>query len=59
MYKILIVDEDIDMCILLERFFLKNNFDAKYVHTQKKAVQELNVFRPDMALIDFRLVEMN
>ncbi len=59
MKKILIVDNDIDMCILLERFFSKNNFLVKYVRTGKKAIQELSEFYPDIVLSDFRLLDFD
>lgn len=59
MKKILIVDTDMDMCILLERFFSKNNFLVKYVRAGKKAIQELNEFYPDIVISDFRLVDFD
>ncbi len=55
MSKILIIDDDLDICLLLERFFKKNNFTVKYVNTGKKAIYELGEFDPDIILCDFRL----
>jgi len=57
MHKILIVDEDISICFLLENLFLKNNYLVTCVHNCKKAAQVLTVFCPDIAIIDYRLVD--
>jgi len=55
MNKILIIDDDLDMCRLLDRFLTRNNFDVKFAHTGKKAMEELEKNTPDVILCDFRL----
>jgi two-component system response regulator HydG len=55
MNKILIIDDDLDMCRLLERFLTRNNFDVKFAHTGKKGLEELEKNAPDAILCDFRL----
>lgn len=55
MNKVLIIDDDLDMCRLLDRFLTRNNFDVKFAHTGKKALEELERNRPDVILCDFRL----
>jgi two-component system response regulator HydG len=55
MNKILIIDDDLDMCRLLDRFLTRNNFDVKFAHTGKKALEELEKNTPDVILCDFRL----
>jgi len=55
MNKILIIDDDVDMCRLLDRFLTRNNFDVKFAHTGKKALEELEKNTPDVILCDFRL----
>jgi two-component system response regulator HydG len=55
MSKVLIIDDDLDMCRLLERFLIRNNFDVRFVHTGKKGLEELQNFPPDVILCDFRL----
>lgn len=59
MSKILIIDDDLDICLLLERFFTKKNFLVKHVNTGKRALQELTDFNPDIILCDFRLDDTN
>lgn len=55
MSKILIIDDDVDMCRLLERFLTRNNFDVKFVHTGKKGIEEMERNTPDVILCDYRL----
>lgn len=55
MNKILIIDDDLDMCRLLDRFLTRNNFDVKFAHSGKKALEELEKNTPDVILCDFRL----
>ncbi len=55
MNKVLIIDDDLDMCRLLDRFLTRNNFDVKFAHTGKKALEELERTTPDVILCDFRL----
>ncbi|MCW3091569.1 MAG: sigma-54-dependent Fis family transcriptional regulator [Ferruginibacter sp.] len=55
MNKILIIDDDMDMCLLLERFFTRNQFQVKITHSGKKGLEELEKNPPDAILCDFRL----
>lgn len=55
MNKILIIDDDIDMCLLMERFFTRNQFEVKITHSGKKGLEELERNPPDAILCDFRL----
>jgi two-component system response regulator HydG len=55
MNKIFIIDDDLDMCRLLDRFLTRNNFDVKFAHNGKQAMEELEKKTPDVILCDFRL----
>ncbi len=55
MNKILIIDDDVDMCLLLERFFIRNGFEVKITHSGKRGLEELERNPPDVILCDFRL----
>ena len=55
MNKILIIDDDMDMCLLLERFFTRNQYEVKIAHSGKKGLEELEKNPPDAILCDFRL----
>ena len=56
--KILVVDDDVDMCSLLNRFLTRNGFEVSCVHTGKSAVEILPNFNPDLVLCDYRLDDM-
>jgi two-component system response regulator HydG len=55
MKKLLIIDDDMDMCLLLERFFTRHQFEVKLTHSGKKGLEELERNKPDAILCDFRL----
>jgi len=53
--KILIIDDDLDMCQMLVRFFTRNNFEVNFAGSGKKGLEELEKNPPDIILCDFRL----
>lgn len=60
MHKILVIDDDRDMCLLLNRFLTRKNFEVVEVYTGKKALDYLeNNPAPDLILSDFRLEDMD
>jgi len=59
MPKILVIDDDRDICLLLKRFLSKHNYDVAEVYAGKKALDMLHSFNPDLVLCDFRLDDMD
>lgn len=59
MGKILIVDDDKDMCRLLSDILKSEGYEVLTAECGKKALKELNVFRPEMVLLDIRLPDIN
>jgi two-component system response regulator HydG len=59
MPKILVIDDDRDICLLLKRFLTKHNYEVAEVYAGKKALDLLNSFTPDLVLCDFRLDDMD
>jgi two-component system response regulator HydG len=59
MRKILVVDDDIDICLLLSRFLSKNDFEVATTHSGKKALEMLKATFYDLVLCDFRLGDMD
>jgi two-component system response regulator HydG len=55
MSKILVIDDDVDMCLLLKRFLTKNGYEVVLAHNGKKALEELENSEPNLVLCDFRL----
>ena len=59
MPKILVIDDDPDMCLLLRRFLQRHNFEVADVTSGKKALQWLETNKPQLILCDLRLEDMN
>lgn len=59
MSKILVIDDDVDMCLLLKRFLTKNGYEVALAHNGKKALEELETSQPDLVLCDFRLEDID
>ena len=58
MQKILIIDDDRDMCLLLKRFLTRHNFEVIEAYNGKKALEILDATEPDLVMCDFRLEDM-
>lgn len=55
MQKILVIDDDRDMCLLLKRFLSKHGFEVEEANTAKRATELLDATEYDLVLCDFRL----
>jgi two-component system response regulator HydG len=55
MAKILIIDDDTDICQLLDRFLKRKGHETHYVTSGKKALTFLKENEVDLAFCDFRL----
>ena len=53
--KILIIDDDFDMCTLLSRFLDKKGYNTEVAHNASKGLAKFNEFHFDIVLCDFRL----
>lgn len=58
MYKILVVDDDNDMCLLLTRFLTRNNYTVASANSGQAAIAWMKKNKPDLVLCDFRLDDM-
>lgn len=59
MSNILVIDDDTDICMLLNRYLSKNGFNVTTTHTGKAALESIVNQTPDIVLCDFRLDDMN
>ena len=59
MQKILIIDDEADICLLLKRFLSKKGYETEYATEADKGLELLERFRPDLILCDFRLGKMD
>lgn len=59
MEKILIIDDDKDLCFVLKRFLSKHGFEVIEATSGKAALEILESVEPDLILCDFRLEDMS
>lgn len=59
MEKILIIDDDKDLCFVLKRFLSKHGFEVLEAITGRAALEILDSVEPDLILCDFRLEDMS
>ena len=57
--NILVIDDDTDICMLLNRYLSKNGFNVTTAYTGKAALESILNQIPDIVLCDFRLDDMN
>jgi len=55
MHKILVVDDDNDMCLLLTRFLTRNGYTVASANSGLTAIEWMKKNKPDLVLCDFRL----
>ncbi len=53
--RILIIDDDLDMCMLLSRFLVKNGYDVDAAHSGNKGLEKIREEKFDIVLCDYRL----
>ena len=58
MHKILVVDDDNDMCLLLTRFLTRNGYIVGSANSGQAAIEWMKKNKPDLVLCDFRLDDM-
>lgn len=58
MNRILVVDDDNDMCLLLNRFLTRHGYVVVNTNSGKDAIEWMKKNQPDLVLCDFRLEDM-
>ena len=53
--KILIIDDDINICELLRIYLEKDGYSADVVTDGLKAIEAFNTYKPDIVLLDIML----
>jgi two-component system, NtrC family, response regulator HydG len=57
--RILVIDDDTDICLLLRRFLTKNGYEVAIAHTGEEGLGMLETFKPDLVLTDFKLGDID
>jgi len=58
-YKILIVDDEIEICELLKLYLENANYDVKYCHNGEDALKLIEEYDPDLIILDVLLPDIN
>lgn len=53
--KVLIVDDEIDLCLLLKSYFQRKGYEVAIAYTLASALDQLNSFSPDILFLDNNL----
>lgn len=59
MKRILIIDDDNDICLLLSKFLKKKGFETTYENTGEEGIKALKKEKTDLVLCDYRLPNEN
>jgi len=59
MQRILVIDDDTDICLLLRRFLSKNGYDVAIAQSGQAGLSLLEEFSPDLVMTDFRLGDLD
>src|SRR6185436_9531069 len=58
-HKLLIIDDDVDICLMLSRFLSKKGYEVKTCHNGKQAMELFKQEKFDLVFCDFRLGNMD
>jgi len=59
MKKVLVIDDDRDICLLLNRFLSRRGYEVIEMYTGKKALTWLDANQPNLVMCDYRLGDMD
>ena len=54
-YKVLVVDDEIDYCMIMKEYFQSRNYEVCLAYTLADGLRLLNEFHPDFLLLDNNL----
>ncbi len=57
--KLLLVDDEVEVCVFLKDFFEDRNFDVLAAHSGQQAVTAILSFKPDLILLDVHMPGMD
>ena len=53
--KVLIIDDEVDLCLLMKAYFMRKNYEVHVAHTLSDGINRLNQIVPDYLFIDYNL----
>lgn len=55
MKKVLIIDDEVDLCFMIKHFLTKKDYEVHIAHTLSDGLFKLNSIRPDSLMLDNNL----
>jgi len=55
MKRVLIVDDEVDLCMLIKNYLSRRNYDVYAAHTLSDGIKKLESLSPDVLLLDNNL----
>ena len=55
MKKVLIIDDEVDLCMMIKQFLTKRNYEVRVAHTLNDGLNHLNAITPDALILDNNL----
>lgn len=55
MMKLLVVDDEVDICDFVKNFFKERNFDVKIAHNGRTAIEVVRNEDPEIVLLDLKM----
>jgi DNA-binding response OmpR family regulator len=52
---ILIIDDEIEVCFLLQKYLIKKNKNADFSTTLKEGLEKFKIMKPDLLILDHNL----
>ena len=53
--KVLIIDDEVDLCLLLKTYLNRRNYEVYYSHTLKEGMSQFKQVEPDILFLDNNL----
>lgn len=53
--KILIIDDEPDLCLLLKTYFSKKDYEVQFTHTLREGFTHMQTLQPDILFLDNNL----
>ena len=53
--KVLIIDDEVDLCLLLKNYLNRRNYEVYYSHTLKEGMNQFDEVLPDILFLDNNL----
>lgn len=59
MLRLLVVDDEVDICDFVKNFFKERNFDVSVAYDGKEAIGAIAASKPDIVLLDIKMPVMD